>query len=432
MAQKTQHREMNLRVSDSFYDFLYNNRSTNRIARVLYRCINWQGARNVTKLAITTEHVNYLTLRGDGTISYLPKGKEHVVNDGRWARDNRQNGRPATIIKKLLTPKAQKLFKDTEYEAFVNSYKSECDREKVTFYLRPNVEIPDVYDMRRESGGTLGDSCMNGDVEYLDIYKYCKDLRILTLVNGEGLLSGRALVWNVKIDGEDAVFLDRFYVAKDHYCELFIEYANDNGWWRKKQYTSQANKTSWIKNGVNRDFFITIHTPTEFDYYPYIDTFCYGGDGWLSNDEDKDREYEYVQTGGEREYRERIECAVCNEYIDEDDAVYIQRGRYNNQYIHRDYAVYCETDCLDYYEQDDNIVEVDNRWYRYDDENIVEVEGDWYRTDSSDIVYSDFHEEHILNDNAVYSEHHESHIKDDEAYEVAGQYFHESVVNKVA
>jgi hypothetical protein len=113
MAQKTQHREMNLRVSDSFYDFLYKNKESNRIARVLYRCINWQGCYDVTKLFMTTEHVNYLTLRGDGTISYLPKGKEHVVNDGRWARDNRQNGRPATIIKKLLTPKAQMLFKDT-------------------------------------------------------------------------------------------------------------------------------------------------------------------------------------------------------------------------------------------------------------------------------------------------------------------------------
>jgi hypothetical protein len=251
-------------------------------------------------------------------------------------------------------------------------------------------------------------------------------------MNGEGLLSGRALVWNVKIDGEDAVFLDRFYVARDHYCELFIDYANENGWWRKKQYTSQANKTSWVKNGVNRDFFITIHTPTDFDQYPYIDTFCYGGYGWLSNDECREHEYEYTDTGGDRCSVDRYECARSGDWIDEDDAVYIERGMYNGQDLHTDYTVYCQSDGYYYYEEDDNIVEISNCWYRYDDEDIIEVEGDWYRTDSDDIVYAEFHGEYILNDNAVYSEHHESHIKDDEAYEVAGQYFHESVVNKVA
>ena len=431
MAQQVK-REMNLKVSDSFYDFLYKSSSTNRIARLLRRCLNWQGYYNVTNLVITTEHVNYLTLRGDGTISYLPKGKEHVTNDdGRWARDNRQNGRPATIIKKILTPKAQKLFKDTEYEAFVNSYKSACDAENVTFVLRPNIDIPDVYDMRRESGGTLGDSCMNGDVDYLEIYKHCKDIRILTLMNNEGLLSGRALVWNVKVDGKDAVFLDRFYVARDHYCDLFIDYANENGWYRKKHYNSQSYKNDWIIGSKDKIVTTTIRTSTDFEQYPYIDTFCYGGDGWLSND-CSGYEYEYTDTGGDRCHVDRYECARSGDWIDEDDAVYIERGMYNGQYLHRDYTVYCQSDGYYYYEEDDNLVEISDCWYRYDDEDIVEVEGDWYRTDSDDIVYSDFHDEHILNDNAVYSEHHESHIKDDEAYEVAGQYFHESVVNKVA
>ena len=431
MAHKHQ-REMRLIVSDSFYDFLYKNKGSNRIARVLLKCINWQGYANVVKLTITTEHVNYLTLRSDGTISYLPKGKEHVLNDnGNWARDNRQNGRPATIIKKILTPKAQRLFKDSEYESFVNAYKSECDREKVTFHLRPNVDIPDVYDMKRESGGTLGDSCMNGDSEYLDIYACCPHVRILTLINGAGELCGRALVWNVEVDGEKTTFMDRIYVARDHYAELFLEYAEKENWWRKKQYTSQAYKNEWMKGGETRNIYATIQTPTDFEYYPYIDTFCYGGDGWISNNCDE-YEYEYVCTSGEREYRDRIQCARSGDWIDEDDAVYIERGRYNGQHLHRDYTVYCETDSYYYYEEDDNIVEINNLWYRYDDDDVVEVCGTWYETDDDEIVWSDFHDEYILNDDAVYSEYHDSPIKNDEAYEVAGNYFHESVVNKVA
>lgn len=431
MAHKHQ-REMRLIVSDSFYDFLYKNRGHNRIARVLLKCINWQGHCNVTKLFMTTEHVNYLTLRGDGTISYLPKGKEHVLNEnGNWARDNRQNGRPAAIIKKVLTPKAQRLFKDSEYESFVNAYKSECDREKVTFKLRPNVDIPDVYDMKRESGGTLGDSCMNGDGEYLDIYKCCPHVRILTLTNGDGLLCGRALVWKVEVDGENTTFMDRIYVARDHYAELFLEYAEKENWWRKKQYTSQAYKNEWMRGGEARNVYTTIKTPTDFEYYPYIDTFCYGGDGWISNDSDE-YEYEYCQTSGEREYRDRIQCARSGDWIDQDDAVYIEYGRYNGQYLHRDYTVYCQTDSYYYYEEDDNLVEVDNLWYRYDDTDIVEVDDNWYHIDSDEIVYSDFDGEYIMKDDSVYSEHHDSYIKSDEAYEVAGAYFHESVVNKVA
>jgi hypothetical protein len=92
----------NLYVSSSFRKFLHD--SDNRVAQFIMRGIYYEGwGYPASRLMIKTDEVNYLTLRDDGTISYLPKGKEHkLTDDGRWARDGRQNGAPQKIIKKLL------------------------------------------------------------------------------------------------------------------------------------------------------------------------------------------------------------------------------------------------------------------------------------------------------------------------------------------
>ena len=140
----------NLYVSSSFRKFLHD--SDNKVAQFIMRGIYYQGWEyNAHRLMIRTDEVNYLTLRDDGTISYLPKGKEHkITDDGRWARDGRQNGTAGKIIKKILTPRAVKLFKDAEFMSFVNQYKAACDAECKEFIIRPNKEIPDVYCMTRE------------------------------------------------------------------------------------------------------------------------------------------------------------------------------------------------------------------------------------------------------------------------------------------
>ena len=199
-----------LHVSNSFRTFLHD--SDNRIAQFIMRAMYYGSwGYKASRLMIRTDEVNYLTLRSDGTISYLPKGKEHkLTDDGRWARDGRQNGAAGKIIKKILTPNAVKLFKEIEFTNFVNQYKAVCDAENKTFVIRPNVDIPDVYCMKREPGSSsLDGSCMNGDDAYLDVYKYCPHVRILTLINNNGELAGRALLWNV----EDGVLMDRVYVC---------------------------------------------------------------------------------------------------------------------------------------------------------------------------------------------------------------------------
>lgn len=427
-----------VQFSNSFYEFLAH--SDSRIAQFIIRANRYERwDYEIHRLMITDAEVNYLTLRKDGNISYLPKGKPHLLtDDGQWARDGRQSGKAGKTIKKILTKRAQKLFTDSEYEDFANHYKAACDRDSVDFVMRPNVDIPDVYCMDRASGhGTLADSCMNGDSDFLDIYRCCPHVQILTLINGCGELCGRALVWNV---GEGEVLMDRVYVAKDQYYQLFLDHAKDNGWIRKVDYRSYREKDYFTidgENTFNRVF--SIVTPTAFDYYPYIDTFTYGGDGYLTNATRNGYKYEYCQTSGSRDGDDEDDdddedysyCEHSGNRYHDDDLRYIERGTYSGSCIHSDYAVYCETDRHYYYENCDEVVEISDSWYRKDDDDVCYVEDDQEYYLLEDCEYSEFHDEYIHSSNCSYSNHHETYIKDCEAYNVAGEIFHESVVNKV-
>jgi hypothetical protein len=417
-----------LQVSNSFRTFLYENRTQNRIAGFLdralwYEQINYKAYR----LMIRWDQVNYLTLRGDGTISFLPKGKPHVVNDdGRWGRENRQNGRPATVIRKVLTDKALTLFKASELEAFANRYKSACVEAEKTFVIKDNVDIPDVYCMRLEEGhGTLYDSCMNGDRDYLEMYRHVPGLRILCLLNTNGELAGRALLWKL---GDD-ILMDRVYVVKDEYYDLFLDYASDNDFIRKVSYKSYRDKDQFTRKGEIFTKAYKVVCNTHFEYYPYIDTFSYGGDGYLTN-ECRGYDYEYCRTDGSRDGdQEMVTCGRTGDRIPIDNASYCEYGRYGGEYLREDIVVYVKDNGSYYWEHDDDIVYIDrcSAWYLKDGGNVAYVEdaGDWFHID--DVCYSDFHGESILEEDAVYSDHHNDYIKSCEAVVTPdGKIYHKS------
>lgn len=406
--------------SQSFIDFM--KKSDCRIAKILYRL----NGKPYTPVMVTTEQVNYLTFRGDGAISFLPAGKPHVINEntGEWKREGRQNGKPAKVIRKLFSERVQKYFKDADFECFVNQYKAEFNEGGYCFTLLKNTDIPAVYDMERKSGdGSLNNSCMNGDTNYLDIYKYCPHLQILILKNTEGQLCGRALIWKISAD---ITLMDRVYVTDDFMFDKFLSYCNSQKWWRKKDYKSYDNKEMFIDaagNEVDKRF--TIQTDTEHSEYPYIDTFQYGDDGSLNNYGSGD--YTYNNTdgtrGGDEDNHDGESYDEINErYICENDAIYIEHGegRYRDRTCHVD-----------------NCVEVDGNWYYEDDCNIVEVSGKYYETDSSEIcivngdyelvddcTYCERDNCYYLSDDCVYCEEDEEDVLESEAVEVDGKYYH--------
>ena len=341
---------------------------------------------------LTTNEVNYLTLRQDGNISYLPAGKEMKYSpDGQWSRDGRQEGKPAKVIRKLFTKRALQLFKDRDFEGFANAYKARSFG-RLTFEILMNKQIPSVYNMETASGdGSLNNSCMNGKGDQMDIYKYCECLRMVALKDEDGLLCGRALVWNL---GGGITLMDRIYVVDDHMYELFITYATENGWWHKRNYYSGEDKDIFINDGgkeVRKEFVVT--TPTSFESYPYIDTFSYGHNGSLNNYEDGQYVYEYTDgsRGGNR-WDDIDECP-----LDDDDAIRITCGSRRGQWTH-----VANTWCIGeevWWVEDSEIVEINGRYYHLDE--TVMCDYDDVRRLIADCVWSDVHDSYILESEAA-------------------------------
>ena len=400
--------------SESFVEFLYKIAPESKIARLIIAC---RRARNdgfdfLYKVVLKSDEVNYITYRNNGMISYMPADREQEFNDDNtWKRDGRQESKPARVMRRLFTNNALKCLKDSDFEIFNNKYKSQYSTEGFTFEVLPSDKIPDVYCMERMDGGaSLNGSCMNGDSSYLEIYLKCSSLEIIVLKTTDGKLAGRALLWTLTYNDETIKLADRFYVAEDHLYDSFLAYVESNKWWRKKYYKTYDYKQDFVMpNGEEVVCNFVVQTDTCFDEYPYIDTFQYGCDGYLTNKEGN--RYQYNQTDGTRD-GEGVWDDIDEEYISQEDSICIDRGRYRHYTTHIDNAV-----CID-----------DEYWWKGDDD-IRRIDGTWYHCD--DVVYSDYDGDEYLAEDCVYSEYHNSYILITDAYKVADNYFHTDVVEKL-
>lgn len=424
--------ERKMKFSQSFIDFC--KQSDSRIAKIIAKYLygfnytewhtEWQLKTHMynTKM-FTDEEINYITFRTDGTISYLPAGRKHVLNDdGEWSKEGRQNGKPGRVIRKIFTPTAQKMFKDSEFEAFGNQYKSYYSTD-YNFVMHERNKIGAIYKHRHEDGdGTLNNSCMRKvNRGYFEIYEKCEKLRILALFNKEGDLAGRALIWNLEHDGEPITLMDRIYTTREHLVEMFLSYAKANGFWRKTFQSHDRKSYFTLPNGTHMRAFFEVETPTKCEYYPYIDTFTYGRNGILSNSSDG-MHYEYTCTGGSREgadHEGEVMDAISQEWIDEEDARYISRGEYAGSYSHYDNVV--DVDDETYWVRSEQIIETgDNLYILKTEAHYCEVDECWYH--ESEMHYSEY-------DNSWYHENHcidsmQGWILAGDADEVDGIFYH--------
>lgn len=269
--------------------------------------------------------------------------------------------------------------------------------------------------MDRERGeGSLNGSCMNNDSDYLEMYQHCPALEIVVMFNNEGHLSARALLWTL---GNGRKLMDRIYTTQEHYFEMILDYAKEKEFIVKTNYKTYDYKDKFTDTIDGRKFQETykIECPTEFKYYPYIDTFSYGGDGYLTNDEDDTNNiYKYNETSGGRGEEQRGFCELNQCNYPEEELRYIDKGRYRGMYIHEDSAI-----------------EVDGLYYWADDDLIIMVEDNWYTKDSEDICFVDGHDEYYLADECVYSEDKSEYILLSESYCIDGDYYHEDDVEEV-
>lgn len=386
-------------VSESFKSFIQERNS--KISKYLADYYFYQNLP-IYQDMFNGDDVNYLTFRKDGTISYLPKGKTHEENeDGTWKRDNRQAGKPSKIIQKTLNPRFKRLFKPKDFENFANSYKKKFSDNGFRFELWDANKIGRVYDMTiAEDSGSLGNSCMNRDSYCMDIYENCNFLKILVYLNEDNLLLGRALVWTID---ENMTLMDRVYTTQDWMVDSFTDYARENNWWHKRNqnYSDKTLLVSPTGECIDKKLYISLDT--QWDSYPYIDTFTHGGDGFLQNYRDSGCVYEYTKTDGTREGDEdsgRVWDEIDECYIDEDDSVSIDRGRYADYTTHINNTVYVESTGRYYWVDDDNIVKIGREFYEKDSGDIFccPIDDEYYLLDDGNVVDIGVHDGEVVHE----------------------------------
>lgn len=121
--------------------------------------------------------------------------------------------------------------------------------------------VSDAYKSSRHiSTGTLKGSCMMNDKQqYLSMYDDEKDISVVVMLNDDGKIVGRALVWkNIFLNGSKITFMDRIYTSKNEYEVLMKEYAGKKGW-----FTGKSGQLL---------FYIPLD---EYQSFPYLDTLSF-------------------------------------------------------------------------------------------------------------------------------------------------------------
>lgn len=393
-----------IQFSKSFEDFILQTKDESKVSKYLhhYLCRNKIVAKH-----IKADKMNYLTFRKNGTISYLPIGRELKVNDdGTWSRDGRQEGKPAKTITQILSDAMLRAVTNRDLEIFSNLYKGQAS-ELFTIKEAKGDEIKEIYNLSIPFS-----SCMNGseNTNKLGLYTDNPDVISLLYVRTGNQCVARALMW---IDNQGNKIIDRVY-GSEEFITMFRDYAKEIGAY-KKVYdgAGESNFFDPEGNNIRKNFYIKVDS--DFDSYPYVDTMCYLNDNLststLSND-DQDATKKLQSTSGGYEDYGGVECygrsgrydeEECrwSEYHDgwiyEDDAIYIEdagdyfydgdgKTRDAIRIGRRDYVLVndCEeVECFNPSDLDDGITEIDSvctsTYYKTPD-------GDYILTDDADVV----------------------------------------------
>jgi len=349
---------------------------------------------------------------------------------------NRSTTSIGKIVNKLY-PNEYKVSGDpgNDIESFVNLYKSIRNIEN-NFELVKGDDIVYWYNGNNYSElqqGTLHSSCMRYDRcdQYIEFYAVNPDkvsMLILKDTNDNTKIKGRALVWNLD-EPSGRTFMDRIYTIHDYDIQTFKEYAKKHEWLYKKEQNMSEGEylvdTMYDDNIDTRTLIINDMKNSEYEKYPYTDTFKYYDNSTLSNDESEidDSEYKKLEStsGGfdshgtwSDYYDEYIDtengdyywCEDVDDYRTSDDSFYSYE--YNRQ-IANDYAenngVYC-----------DNYDGYDN--WRENGDYVESSEGNTATEEwaSENWYYSDYSNEWV--EEANYSNYHETYINSNDSIEV--------------
>ena len=110
--------------------------------------------------------------------------------------------------------------------------------------------------------------------KYFDLYV---DKAKMLITKKDGLLTGRALVWEIN----GITLLDRIYTCFDYLENCFIDYAKEHGWWiRENNSLLNTGDDQWWCTPDNNytepvDTKFRLQINKHYDYFPYVDSFRY-------------------------------------------------------------------------------------------------------------------------------------------------------------
>lgn len=358
-----------------------------------YSSTLYQNARLLQKqkVAWTMPHtfqINHFREEKDFYISY----REFKTGD------TRHQGKPVKMLKKLpwLRPVDDKLLEGlSEYvKAKYNTTVkiSEVEGEDIRHWYHR-----DTY--ASTNTGSLRESCMrhHSCQSYFDIYVH-NNVKMIIATKDDKLV-GRAILWPRAIwnknyfDNTDAI-VDRIY-GNDNTVEQIKQYCADNKYVHKHRQ-SYNDPLDWVHYENSRPVLKTrrcrMNINTDWDKYPYMDTFKFCNDGYLMNESDN-YDKELSDTNG---YNSNT-CYDCGNNINEDDECSVNGDMYcmdcatyietRDEYVANDNAVYCEYDGC-YIHHDDAVCTL-NDDYIHEEDAYSSIRDTWVHQDQAILSYVD-------------------------------------------
>ena len=273
----------------------------------------------------TTSGKTYLKVKFPGGISVVDEQKIRYEDAQKLPfLLNRQPIRIGRGVGAILRA-AKATYPDAQIEEFVNKYKTEFDKLNDVFKQFEIVKGADIAKWYKEENyqhqsdsspiGTLGKSCMRQKPSrFFDIYVQNPDVCSLLILKTEDgkKLRARALVWELQ-SPPGITYMDRTYTHSDADFDLFRQYAEKKGWYRRPTNDYNNSQEMIDPNGKKVDMgHLEVKVDNEdYLYYPYVDTIRHYNSykGILSTKKIKGTTIELDDTGGG--YSGRYECDFC-------------------------------------------------------------------------------------------------------------------------
>jgi len=259
----------------------------------------------------------------EDTISFLPSNKlpkdwdeddDPSLPYSTVGRSEIKIGRMVRALLKIaeISDKVDSSIKDKDYEEFVNVFKSLKIDTSREFKLVNGDDIHKYYQMKNyySSHGALGGSCMadEGKGTFKVYSENPKKVQLLVLMDGNGKIHGRALVWKLKESPcESKYFMDRVYTNADSDVIKFKAFAEEKGFLYKQKNNSYIeDNVKFMYKGKPLLGEVKVKLDGDFKEYPFIDTMCFLSKklGDLSNIPSKDCYFLHSVSG---------DCEVCND-----------------------------------------------------------------------------------------------------------------------